>query len=200
MKLSDRTRHASEGAGTGPVGGGTPQHDPDPGQRPDRGRGQSGLASAPPTLTSKLSGPRTRHGRTRRGDHGFGGDAARNHPQTAGRSAGQPDRRRRLGPADHHGGPVDLQPGDPPEGRLSGDGKQRVFLELLCPRAGPAAAVRQGEVRDFDRRNPLLPERRLYARRQGENAAQSCAASPPMATALARIDAPLPEAPTACPA
>jgi DNA polymerase-3 subunit beta len=88
-------------------------------------------------------------------------------------------------------GPVDLQPGDPAEGRLSGDGDQRIFLQLLGQGAGPAA-VRQGEIRDLHRGDAVLPERRLHAcqprrRRQGPR----CVATD--GHRLARIDAPLPE-------
>ena len=39
--------------------------------------------------------------------------------------------------------------------------------QLRLPGPGAAAAVRQGEVRDLDRGDPLLPERRLHARRPG---------------------------------
>ena len=38
-----------------------------------------------------------------------------------------------------------------------------IFLAISRPPPGAAPAVRQGEIRDFDRGNPLLPERRLYA-------------------------------------
>jgi DNA polymerase-3 subunit beta len=103
-----------------------------------------------------------------------------------------------CGAADHHRRAVDLQPGDAAERRFSGDGLSRnIQREFLGQGAGPAAAVRQGEVRDFDRRDALLPERRLHACRQGEDGkVLRCVATD--GHRLARIDAPCRTGPRAC--
>ena len=65
------------------------------------------------------------------------------------------------------------------------------YQRACLPGPGAAPAVRQGEVRDLDRGDPLLPEWRLHARRQGpDGPVLRCVATD--GHRLARIDAPLP--------
>ena len=66
-------------------------------------------------------------------------------------------------------------------------------VELRLPGAGAPPPVRQGEVRDLDRGDPLLPERRLHARRRraADGPVLRCVATD--GHRLARIDAALPE-------
>jgi hypothetical protein len=145
-------------------------------------------------------GPRARNGRTCRRHHGFGGDAARNRAQAARWRAGQPVRRQRLGASDDHRRAVDLQPGDAAERRFPGDGPVGIFLELRCQGAGAAPVVRQGEIRDLDRRDPLLPERRLHAcfdRSEDGAGAALCGDRRPPPCPDRRA---LPKGPRACPA
>ena len=120
-------------------------------------------------------------------------------PQAARWRAGQPVGRRRRRAADRRRRPVHLQPGHAAEGRFPGDGHVGVFVELLGPGAGAAAAVRQGEVRDLDRGDALLPERRLHACRRRARAARCCAASRPTATAWPGSTRPCPKAPQGMP-
>ena len=150
-------------------------------------------------------GPRPRHGRTRRGDHRLGRDAARDRAQAARWRAGQPDRRRRRGAADHHGGPVDLQPGDAAEGRFPGDGDlantpsnfsaPAPVLRRLFDKAKFAISTeetryylngvymhvadrrwRPGPALRGDRRPPAGPDRRAAARRGRRHARRDRAA------------------------
>ena len=72
-------------------------------------------------------------------------------------------------------------------------------VELRLPGAGAAPAVRQGEVRDLDRGDALLSERRLHARRQGRRTARCCAASRPTATGWRGSTRRCPRAPRTCP-
>ena len=73
----------------------------------------------------------------------------------------------------------------------------RIPDELLVPGAALRPAVRQGEVRDLDRGDALLSQRRLYARGQGAGRpVLRCVATD--GHRLARIDAPLPEGAEEC--
>ncbi len=75
----------------------------------------------------------------------------------------------------------------------------RILVEFLGPGAGAAAAVRQGEVRDLDRGDALLPERRLHACRPRAKAGRSCAAWRPTVTGLPGSTRRCPKAPTNMP-
>ena len=61
---------------------------------------------------------------------------------------------------------------NPAARRLPGDGLVRIPLELFGPCPGAAPPVRQIQIRNLDGRDPLLPERRLHARR-GQRKRQS---------------------------
>ena len=91
--------------------------------------------------------------------------AARDRPQAARRGDGRARRRRHLGAARRQGRPLALQPRHPAARGLPDHGERRVPVQLRLPGADAAAAVRQGQVRHLHRGDPLLPERRLHARR-----------------------------------
>ena len=171
----------SQGHEPGAVRGRAAQHHPDPRQRADRGRRRPG----------QLPRDRPRHrgdrpgagdGQPRRRDHGRRPHSARDRPQAAGRGDGRARRRRHRRPARRARRTLALQPCDAATRGLPDHGERRVPDQLRLPGPGAAAAVRQGQVRNLDRGDALLPERRLHARGHRARTVRCCAASPQTAT------------------
>ena len=94
---------------------------------------------------------------------------------------------------------VAFQPGDAAARGLSDHGERGIPVQLRLPGAGAAAAVRQGEVRDLDRGDALLPERGLHARRRPGRTGRCCAASPPTGTGWRASTRRCPRARRICP-
>ena len=138
---------------------------PDPRQRAgSRRQREASLEGHRPR--SRSDGNARRRNRNRRLDHGAGAYVLRHRAQAARRRADRAGRRRRpLGAGDPRR-PLALHAADAAGKRFSRSRRRRHDAFVHARGRRPEAADRPDPVRDLDRRDPLLSQRHLSARRR----------------------------------
>ena len=163
----DRAGHASEGPGPRPLGGGAAEHDSDPLERPDRGRGGDRRRRCRPQADGDRSRPadqRAGRGQCHRArrDHRARPHLVRHRPQAARGQPGRADRRRGADAGQCR--PRAVHPVDAAARRFPGDRRGRPADRLRAAGGDPAPDHRQDPLRHLDRGDALLSERHLPAR------------------------------------